>query len=111
MTAPDTVLDKTDPGADIARRFFYQHCYAAINAIRLITDPQDVAEVICENHEDILVKRPEGSFVAMQIKTRALILPPFKSSDAQVKSALVRFCTLDKTFPNAFDTFDFGITH
>ncbi|WP_342708920.1 dsDNA nuclease domain-containing protein [Bradyrhizobium sp. B124] len=111
MTAPDTVLDKIDPGDEVAQRFFYQHCYAAINAIRLITDPEGVAEVICENHEDILIKRPQGSFVGMQIKTRALNQPSFKSSDAQVKTALVGFCLLDRTFPSAFDAFDLTTNH
>src|SRR3977135_3019003 len=37
MISPDTVLDTTDPGDDVASRFNYQHCYAAINAIRLIS--------------------------------------------------------------------------
>lgn len=111
MTAPDIVLDKADPGDDVAQRYYYQHCYAAINAIRLITDERNVVEIICENHEDILVKRALGNFVGMQIKTRALGQPPFKSSDAQIKSALVKFCILDKQFPNAFDAFDFTTNH
>jgi hypothetical protein len=52
MISPDTVLDTTDPGDDVASRFNYQHCYAAINAIRLISG-ESVVAVICENHEDI----------------------------------------------------------
>jgi hypothetical protein len=80
MISPDSVLDTTDPGDDVASRFNYQHCYAAINAIRLISD-ESVVAVICENHEDILVKRTAGNFIGSQIKTRALTLPPFKSTD------------------------------
>jgi Cap4 dsDNA endonuclease len=111
MTSPDTVLDKVDPGADVASRFNYQHCYAAINAIRLITDNPNIAEVICENHEDFLVKKAVGKFIGTQIKTRALTQPPFKSSDGQIKSALTRFCILDTKFPESFDEFDFTTNH
>src|SRR5882672_7831950 len=99
MISPDTVLDKDDQGDDVALRFNYQHCYAAINAIRLITDESNIAEIICENHEDVLIKHPIGGLIGSQIKTRALHLPPFKSSDTQIKSALVKFCALDAKFP------------
>jgi hypothetical protein len=111
MISPDTMLDKADPGDDIALRFNYQHCYAAINAIRLVTNESNIAEIICENHEDILVKRPIGRFIGSQIKTRALMLPPFKSSDAQIRSALKKFCILDARFPDSFDGFDFTTNH
>jgi len=56
MTSPDAMLDKSDPGDDIAARYDYQHCYAAINAIRLITDEENAVELICENYEDLLIK-------------------------------------------------------
>jgi len=111
MTSPDTVLDKDDQGDDVALRFNYQHCYAAINAIRLVTDELNIAEVICENHEDILVKRSIGKFIGLQIKTRALKLPTFKSNDAQISSALGKFCVLDTRFPGSFDAFDFTTNH
>jgi Cap4 dsDNA endonuclease len=84
MTSPDTVLDKVDPGDDVASRFNYQHCYAAMNAIRLITDETNIAQVICENYEDLLIKKRAGKFIGTQIMTRALTQPPFKSSDQQI---------------------------
>ena len=111
MAAPNSVLDKSDPGDDVAARFNYQHCYAAINAIRLITDEANVAEIICENHEDFLVKTPVGKFVGTQIKTRRLTLPPFKAVDDQVTKALGKFCVLDSKFPGAFEKFDFTTNH
>lgn len=111
VTAPDTVLDKSDPGDDVAARFNYQHCYAAINAIRLITDEANVLEIICENHEDFLVKTPAGKFVGTQIKTRRLTLPRFKAVDDQVAKALGKFCVLDGKFPGAFEKFDFTTNH
>src|SRR4051812_21033973 len=99
MTSPDSVLDKADPGDDVAQRFDYQHCYAALNAIHMVADGAPIAEVICENHEDVLIKTTTGKFIGRQIKTRAINQPAFKSSDAQIKSALVKFCHLDKRFP------------
>ena len=111
MTAPDTELDKSDPGDDVAARFYFQHCYAAINAIRLITDEANVTEVICENHEDFVLKVPAGRFVGTQIKTRAHTMAPFKANDAQVTKGLKRFCLLDGKFPGKFETFDFTTNH
>lgn len=111
MTDPDEVLDEADPGDDVAERFNYQHCYAAINAIRLITDQANVSEIICENHEDILVKKSIGLFVGTQIKTRALGQPRFKASDIQIRSALGKFCLLNSRFPGSFDGFDFTTNH
>lgn len=110
MSSPDTVLDKTDQGDEVAERFNYQHCYAAMNAIRLITDPS-IAEVICENHEDFLLKQTIGKFIGTQIKTRALNQPLFKSNDVQVRSALTKFCILDAKFPGCFVAFDFTTNH
>jgi hypothetical protein len=111
MISPDSVLDKFDPGDEIALRFNYQHCYAAINAIRLISDESNIAELICENHEDILIKLPIGKFIGSQIKTRAVTLPTFKCSDAQIKSAIVKFCILDQRFPHSFESFDLTTNH
>jgi hypothetical protein len=111
MATPDTVLDTADPGDDVAARFDYQHCYAAISAIRLITDQANAIEVICENHEDFLVKTPTAKFIGTQIKTRLLSQPPFKASDTQVKTALAKFCILDEKFPESFEGFDFTTNH
>jgi len=110
MSSPDSVLDTTDPGDDVTLRFNYQHCYAAINAIRLITD-ESFSAVICENHEDILIRRTAGDFIGSQIKTRELTLPPFKSTDSQIQSALAKFCVLDARFPNSFYGFDITTNH
>ncbi len=111
MSSPDIILDKSDPGDDVAARFDYQHCYAAINAIRLITDAANLSEVICENHEDFLLKTPSGKFIGTQIKTRSFTQPPFKAGDEQVKKALKKFCALDRKFPGAFESFDLTTNH
>lgn len=111
VKSPDLVLDKADPGDDVAARFEYQHAYAAINAIRLITGEGDCVEVICENHEDFLLKKISGKFIGTQIKTRNITLPPFKSGDEQITIALGKFCLLDQKFPGCFEGFDFTTNH
>lgn len=111
MDSPDLVLDKADPGDDVAARFDYQHSYAAINAIRLITGNGDCIEIICENHEDFLLKNGAGKLIGTQIKTRKITLPPFKAGEAQVTNALGKFCLLDQKFPGCFEGFDFTTNH
>ncbi len=111
MTSPDAVLDKSDPGDDVAARFNYQHSYAAINAIRLITNEGNIDQVICENHEDYLLKNRDGKFIGTQIKTRKITLQPFKAAEPQVTKALERFCLLDQRFPGCFECFDFTTNH
>lgn len=111
MKSPELVLDKADPGDDVAARFDYQHSYAAINAIRLITGEADCIEVICENHEDFLLKNGAGKFIGTQIKTRNITLPPFKAGEVQVTNALGKFCQLDQKFPGCFEGFDFTTNH
>ncbi len=111
MTSPDLVLDKSDPGDEVVARFDYQHSYAAINAIRLITGEGDCVQIICENHEDFLLKKSSGKFIGTQIKTRKITLPPFKAGEAQVANALGKFCLLDQKFPGCFEGFDFTTNH
>ncbi len=105
--SPDQILDKTDPGDDVAARFDYQHSYAAINAIRLIIGECEYVEIICENHEDYLLKNSVGKFIGTQIKTRKITLPPFKAGEQQVTKALGKFCLMDQKFPGCFEGFDF----
>jgi Cap4 dsDNA endonuclease len=109
--APDQILDNEDPGDDVSLRFRYQHCHAAILALRMIVPGYDVEEIICENHEDILVRRKDGLFVAVQVKTRDLTQPPFKAKDEQIIKALARFVRLNILFPGSFATFELLTNH
>ena len=89
----------------------YQYRYAAITATLLITNEDNVSAVICENHEDILVERPSGNLLAIQVKTRDLSQPPFLANSPQVLTSLERFCKLDDRFPNAFECFHLVTNH
>lgn len=109
--SPGNVLDIDDPGDETLARFRYQCSAAAINCIRLILDVHDVVAVICENFEDILVERLDGTFVGLQIKTRRLDLNPFTATEAVIVKSLGRFCMLDSQFPGKFQKFDFSTNH
>ena len=111
VKSPAEDLDKRDPGDDVGLRFKYQYCYAAINATLLVTNEEQVSAIICENHEDVLVERPCGTFLAVQVKTRDLSQPPFQANDAQVLKSLERFCRLDGRFPGSFECFEFVTNH
>ncbi|TNC98641.1 MAG: hypothetical protein FD119_112 [Stygiobacter sp.] len=106
---PGAVLDKTDPGADVQGRFSYQHCYAAIQCLRLIDGELDA--VFCENHEDILLRKCGGQYEALQIKTRRFDLEPFAADDDEVLKSIGRFAKLERTYPDRFDAFHFVTNH
>lgn len=71
----------------------------------------DCTEIICENHEDFLLKNGDGKFIGTQIKTRKITRPPFKAREPQVINALGRFCLLDMQFPGCFEKFNFTTNH
>jgi Cap4 dsDNA endonuclease len=106
---PDEVLDTNDPGDDVTQRYWYQHCYAAINAVRLLDG--DVELIVCENHEDFLIKRSDSAFVGVQVKTRASDQPAFKAQDLVILKALGKFCIIDQQYQNSFVTFEFHTNH
>lgn len=98
-------VPSSDPGADVQRRFRYQAAYTSIVATELLADDSDLEEVFCEHHEDVLVKRIDGSFIGIQVKTRQSGLEPFKTGDDEIRSALGRFLQLEKQFPASFAKF------
>lgn len=70
VKSPEWVVDQDDPGDETARRFSYQWAYTAILACGLLDTDGQVLELYCEHHEDVLVKRRDGQFHAIQVKTR-----------------------------------------
>jgi hypothetical protein len=54
----------------------------------LFDDTQDVEEVFCEHHEDVLLKHCDGMFTGHQVKTRESNQPLWKASDSQIKGGL-----------------------
>jgi hypothetical protein len=77
----------------------------------LLDDTQDVVEVFCEHHEDVLLKHGDGKFTGQQVKTRESDRPVWKAGDEQVAAACTRFVQLDSEFPGHFRAFNFLTGH
>ncbi len=105
------MLDKSDPGDDVIARFRYQFCHVAINALKLLAEPEWAEFIICENFEDFILERHDGSFVAFQVKSRERHLSPFKLTDEAVEKSLARFIKLNRIFPGKFAEFVFATNH
>lgn len=102
---PDNTLSATDPGDDTLRRYRYQAVYAAIISLDLFDEESEFEEIFCEQHEDILVKKKDGTFIGIQVKTRAPGRELFKSNDESVIRSLKRFVELSIEYPNHFSHF------
>lgn len=108
---PSVLLDIEDPGDDVIARFRYQFSHVAIQALKMIVDPTWAKAIICENFEDFIIERHEGTFTAVQVKSRERHLSPFKLNEPAVEKAIVRFVRLDLRFPGIFDEFVFVTNH
>jgi len=111
LLPPDQTTAFGDPGDETARRYRFQYTLAAIVCCMLFDDTQDVVEVFCEHHEDVLLKHSDGKFTGQQVKTRESNQPLWKASDAQVKRACARFVQLDMRFPGYFRAYRFLTCH
>lgn len=108
--APDIVIDTKDPGDETLKRFRYQITFAGILCL-LMVDNDDYEEIFCEHHEDILVKHNDKEYTGIQIKTKALNLPPFNIEDESIIKSIKRFISLDAAFPDKFKRFSIVSNH
>lgn len=106
--APDQVLNPKDPGDAIRRRNRYQDVRATCYILALFDEDEAIIEIVCEQHEDILVKRRDGRFKGVQIKTREDGAMPFKAGDEEIVKSLQRFIEEERDFPGQFVEFVFG---
>lgn len=109
--SPEAVLAVDDPGDETADRYRFQWTWAAVVCCMLLDDSEDVEEVFCEQHEDVLLKHRDGSFTGHQVKTRRDDQPPWKAADEPVRAACVRFAKLEAEFPGRFRHFVFLTNH
>jgi hypothetical protein len=104
-STPANTLATNDPGDEVQRRFRYQAAYAAIIALGLLDVNSEFEEIFCEHHEDTLIKKKDGTFIGVQVKTREPGKNPFKSDDEQIRHALKRFVEQDLDYPNYYSRF------
>ncbi len=105
---PDQVLNPNDPGDATRRRNRYQDVRAACYILALFDDQEEIVEVICEQQEDVLIKRVNGRFRGVQIKTREDGSVPFKAVDEEMVKSLQRFIQEERDFPAHFEQFVLG---
>lgn len=108
---PDQVISTSDPGDDVQRRFRYQAAYAALLSLQLLDEDSDFQELFCEHHEDTLIKKKNGKFIGVQVKTRKPGKDPYKSNDEEIISSTLRFIELSKTYPGYFERFVLATNH
>lgn len=101
----------TDVGDTTANRFRYQWVCSAISCCALLDDKADIEEVFCEHHEDILLKRRDGKYIGVQVKTRDSTQPLWSASDEIVLKSFARFTVLNLQFPGQFCEFTFSTNH
>ena len=105
VLTPANTLSRTDPGDDTQRRYRYQAAYAAIVSLDLLDEDSEFEEMFCEHHEDTLVRKKDGSFIGIQVKTRAPGREPFKSNDEQILNSLKRFVEQATEYPEQYSRF------
>jgi hypothetical protein len=108
---PDQELSKNDPGDDVQGRFRYQATCTAVLSLKLLDDESPVENLLCEHHEDILLKLKDGSFEGIQIKTRESGLEPFKANDDVIEKSILKFIEIEKRFPSLFSRFVLVTNH
>lgn len=109
--SPETLLAAGDPGDEISSRFRFQWTWAAVVCCMLLDDSQDVQEVYCEHHEDVLLKHRDGTLTGHQVKTRGDDQPLWKAKDESVLAACVRFARLEAAYTGKFRRFCFLTNH
>jgi hypothetical protein len=109
--SPENLLAQGDPGDATSNRYRFQWTWAAVVCCMLLDDTQDVQEVFCEHHEDVLLKHHDGSFTGHQVKTRGDDQPPWKAKDEAVLVACTRFAKLEAEYPERFRRFCFLTNH
>ncbi len=103
--SPESTLSTNDPGDDVQRRFRYQAGYAALISLDLLDENSEFEEIFCEHHEDTLIKKKDGKFSGVQVKTRRPGRDPFKSDDDQILNAISRFVEQEIEYPGYYSRF------
>jgi len=105
---PNQVLNPKDPGDATRRRNRYQDVRATCYILALFDEDEEIIEVFCEQMEDILVKRVNGQYRGVQIKTKEDGTVPFKAGDEEIVKSLQRFIEEERDFPGQFEHFVLG---
>ena len=100
-----------DTGAETASRYRFQYVCAAILCCALFDDTEDVEDVYCEHHEDVLTRHTDGTFSGYQIKTRDTTQFAWRTRDPGVWGALQRFVRLEDEHSASFRSYHLLTNH
>lgn len=101
----ESSLDPKDPGDEILSRYRYQLTYAAVISLELLQDPPVAEAILCEQWEDILVRKAKDRYWALQVKTRDASLGPFESGHDSIVKSLARFVLLEAKHPGLIERY------
>jgi hypothetical protein len=101
----EEIRDTGDCGDDVQRRFRYQAVYAAQLSLKLLEQGSEFDAIFCEHHEDILVRRKDGLYIGVQVKTKQDGGMPFRATDDAIKKSLLRFAKYKKKYDGQFSKF------
>ncbi|MBI1355881.1 MAG: DUF4297 domain-containing protein [Acidobacteria bacterium] len=111
MCTPSELGPSSDAGDETARRYRFQWTYAAVACCIMLDETEDIHELFCEHHEDILLRHSDGTFTGVQVKTRSSDQSVWKASDQAVVSSCARFANLEAQFPERFRAYRFLTNH
>lgn len=103
--SPENYLAHGDLGDDTLERYRYQISYTAILWLSLLDESSEHEYLYCEHHEDVLLKRLDGCYCGVQIKTKEACREPFKSTDEAIVKSIRRFVELEREYSNKFLTY------
>jgi hypothetical protein len=107
LGSPGQLPDSKDPGDDVQRRFRYQHAYGAILLVAGASGKEPWVRVFCEQHEDLLCERSDGTFDAYQVKTRGPEGGYWELTHSPLRKSIKRFVALRAQFGGRIRRFVF----
>ena len=103
-TLPSIAQDKGD---DTQERFRYQAAIGVMLLARALKH-QDLAAIWCEHHDDFLLQKIDGSFVAVQVKTDSNEGSQWRLSHDALIGSVARFCKLESKQGEAISAYVFA---
>lgn len=107
MNSPIDNRDSSDPGDEVLRKFRYQFAYGVILLAGAATGRLDYEAIWCEQHEDFLAERKDGTFDAWQVKTKEPELGRWELNNESLWKSVGRFVKLDQNYPRKIHRFKF----
>ncbi|MDP3510189.1 MAG: dsDNA nuclease domain-containing protein [Candidatus Melainabacteria bacterium] len=96
---PESLLPPGD-GDETLQRYTYQTICAAHEALLLLDEALELECIFCELHEDILVKKHDGTYHGIQVKTKKA--GAFRADYEEITHAIGRFIKTERKFPGIF---------